>query len=255
MRKVFIALLLCPAAALQPGCARKGAPTNANAPAAAQSAPTPSLEGVAAELQSPKDAAGYFALGVELYKRDRDQEAVEAFKKAVELDPHAADAYRRLGLAYAATAQKKEAQQSFEKAAELFGKRVREDAKDAEALYNLADAYAKIGEYEKSADAYRRAVKLREPDAPGYYDMGLVYNKLAKYPEAVRAFEKAVELDPNDYQSREALDRAREDAGKQRERVEYEKKLLAKQKGQKSSNNSNNSNQPVANRNSNDSKP
>ena len=253
MRKLFVALLLCLLAASLSACAHKGTVANANSPGAAQTAATPSLEGVAAELQNPKDAAGFFALGVELYKRDRDHEAVEAFKKSVELDPDNAEGYRRLGLAYAATAQKKEAQDSFEKAVELFARKVREDAKDADALYHLADAYTKVGEYEKAADAYRRAAKLREPDGSGYYDIGLVYNKLAKYQEAVRAFQKAVDLDPNDYQSQEALDRAREDAGKQRARVDYEKKLLAKQRSQ----NQNNANTPDqrGNKTSNDSTP
>jgi tetratricopeptide (TPR) repeat protein len=115
---------------------------------------------------------------------------------------------------------------------------VREDAKDADALYGLADTHGKLGEYEKAADTYRRASRLREPDAPTYYDIGLVYNKLARYADAASAFQKAIDLDPNDYQSQEALDKAREDASKLRERIDYDKKLL-----QKHSQNQNGSNQ------------
>jgi tetratricopeptide (TPR) repeat protein len=240
MRKIIYALSLCLLALGLSGCQSKAANTNANSSTPSnQSAALKTTEGVPVELQNPQDAAGYFALGNLLYKNDRDGEAVEAYKKSVELDPNDADAYRGLALAYAATTQKKESQEAFEKAVGLYEKKVREDAKDADAIYRLADSYGQLGEYEKAADAYRRASRLKEPDAPTYYDIGLVYNRLARYKDAADAFSKAVELDPNDYQSQEALDKAREDASKLRERIDYDKKMIQKQRAQ----NQNGSNQ------------
>lgn len=238
MHKRIIILSMCLSATLLQGCTRKSERSANNDNASNQNAPSSQLTDVPAELRDPKDAAGFYALGVVLYKNDHDREAVEAFKKSVELDPQNADAQRQLGLAYAATGDRKSAGESYKKAVELYEKRVREDAKDADAYYNLADSYSKIGDYDKAAETYRRAIKLKEPDGATYYDIGLVYNKLARYDDAAKAFAKAVDLDANDYQSQEALDKAREDASKLRERIDYEKKLIGKQRGQ----NQNNSN-------------
>lgn len=244
------AFLLCACAlVLTAGCGRKPESRSPDTPATGKSAQQ-AQSSPAAQEQNPQDAAGYFARGVDLYKQDRDREALEAFRQAVVLDPEYAEAYYKLGLTYAVTGQKKEADEAYEKAVDLFEKKVKKDPKDADALYNLADAYAKTDDYQKSAEAYRRAARLREPDASTYYDIGIVYNKLAKYQEATDAFKKAVELDPNDYQAQEALDRAKEDANKLKERIEYQKKLLAKQSRNSNSEQSlTNANAPSANTN------
>lgn len=245
------ALLLSAATALaltQFACNRGGA-NQSNQPAAASATPAASQQPQpeAPPTQAQQDAAGLFAQGVENYRRNRDREAVEAFRKAVELDPEYAEAYHRLGMAHVALGERKEAEESFEKAVGLFEKKVKREPKDADALYRLADAYGRTGNYQKASEAYRRAEKLRDPDASTYYDMGLVYNKLAKYQDAAEAFEKAVELDPNDYRAQEAWDRAKENASKQKARIEHEKKMLERQTQR--GGNSNNANANGANQN------
>ncbi|HLL77211.1 MAG TPA: tetratricopeptide repeat protein [Pyrinomonadaceae bacterium] len=222
---------------------------NANQPASASATP-PAQQGQQpgqTTTQAAHDAAGFFAQGVEHFRRNRDREAVEAFRKAVELDPEYAEAYHRLGMAHAVLGEREEAEEAFEKAVDLFEKKLRREPKDADALYRLADAYGRTGDYQKASETYRRAEKLRDPDASTYYDMGLVYNKLAKYQEAAKAFEKAVELDPNDYRAQEAWDRAREDASKQKARIEHEKKLLERQQKRDGGDDDENKNGPKQN--------
>ena len=79
----------------QPAADAGGAQVSASAQpgAEATATPPPPQEG------APQDAAGFVALGTELYKKDRDEEAAEAFKQAVSLDPEDGEAHRRLGLA------------------------------------------------------------------------------------------------------------------------------------------------------------
>src|ERR687886_175202 len=55
------------------------------------------------------DARALFEHGMDAYRHDRDEEAVAAFKRAVELDPEFAEAFYRLGLAYNVTRQGEEA--------------------------------------------------------------------------------------------------------------------------------------------------
>ena len=203
--------------------------------------------------QPPQDAPGYVALGIELYKQNRDGEAAEAFKQATTLDPAFAEAYLRLGLAYRALDQREEAEKAYEQAAKAYEKLLDREPKNAEAYLSLGEAYSKIGEHQKAIEAYRRGVRLKEPDAGVYYDIGLTYNKLARYGEAVTAFKKALEFDPDDYRAQEALERAQADDRRQKARIEEEKRKLQQtvkaSVKSKTANSANNKNLPPANSN------
>ena len=240
-------------AAAQFGCNHANSNQSNQSNQAAAASPTPDAPppSEAATVQEQQDAAGLLAQGIELYRRNRDREAVETFRKAAELDPEYAEAYHRLGMAHVALGERKEAQEAFERAIKFYEKRLKREPKDVDALYRVADSYGRTGDYQKASESYRRAEKLRDPDASTYYDMGLVYNKLAKYEDAAKAFGKAVELDPNDYRAQEAWDRAKENASKQKARIEHEKKLLERKGGAGGNKNANrnNSNQNNSNQN------
>jgi tetratricopeptide (TPR) repeat protein len=229
-----------PAAAMRPCACERRAVRDANAPSPSSSQP-------------PQDAPGYVALGIELYKQNRDGEAAEAFKQATTLDPKLAEAYLRLGLTYRALDQREEAEKAYEQAAKAYEKLLDREPKNAEAHLSLGEAYSKIGEYQKAIEAYRRGVRLKEPDAGVYYDIGLTYNKLARYGEAVTAFKKALEFDPDDYRAQEALERAQADDRRQKARIEEEKRKLQQtvkaSVKSKTANSANNKNLPPANSN------
>jgi tetratricopeptide (TPR) repeat protein len=204
------------------------------------------------ELPQPAtaDAQGYYALGIDLYKQNRDEQAAEAFRQATTLDPDFAMGFMKLALAYRALGKKEEATKAYEQAVKGFEKLLDDDPKNAEAQLNLGEAYSRLGDYQKSIEAYRRGVRLKEPDSTTYYDIGLTYNKLARYTEAVGAFKKSIELDPDDYRAQEALERAESDARRQRARIEEEKKKLervVKATGNSNANNSNNANARTTN--------
>ena len=220
--------------------------TASAAPSETPNAPSPSSS-------PPQDAPGYVALGIELYKQNRDGEAVEAFKQATTLDPKLAEAYLRLGLTYRALGQREEAEKAYEQAAKAYEKLLDREPKNAEAHLSLGEAYSKIGEYQKAIEAYRRGIRLKEPDAGVYYDIGLTYNKLARYGEAVTSFKKALESDPDDYRAQEALERAQADDRRQKARIEEEKRKLQQtvkaSVKSKNANSANNKNLPPANSN------
>src|SRR5687767_8460259 len=103
--RVTLAALLV-SAPLLAGCNRKADDPNANAAA------TPG--GAAGQIVAPTDdARALYERGLAAYKDDRDQEAVENFKRAVELSPDFAEAHYRLGLAHNALKQSEEAEKAF----------------------------------------------------------------------------------------------------------------------------------------------
>jgi tetratricopeptide (TPR) repeat protein len=251
MKNPFIATLLFFLALSQLACSKQqnsvananvsGDSTAAAPVATAVNGNAPS--GVQIPQPATEDAQGYYTLGVELYKQNRDEQAAEAFRQAIALDPDFAAAFMKLALAYRALGKKEEATKAYEQAAKGYEKLLDDDPKNAEAQLNLGEAYSRLGDYQKSIEAYRRGVRLKEPDSTTYYDIGLTYNKLARYTEAVGAFKKSIELNPDDYRAQEALERAESDARRQRARIEEEKKKLERVlKATGSLNNSNNAN-------------
>ncbi len=74
----------------------------------------------------------YYNLGVTLINRNQANEAIEPFKKAIELDPKYANAYYQLGLTLIGTNQMAEAQTYLTKFLELVP--TGQDADTAKAL-------------------------------------------------------------------------------------------------------------------------
>src|SRR5437868_4767112 len=95
--------------------------------------------------------------GKELYKNDQDEQAVKVFKQAAALDQSNPEAHLRLGMAYAALEQKVDADESYKKAIDLYKKKIQTDSGDAEAFFNLAEAYSFMHLHEESAHSHRHA--------------------------------------------------------------------------------------------------
>ena len=216
MRLFKSALLsLCLACALA-GCKSQN-PESANA---ASNVNTSSVGSAPTQAQS--EGQKYLAEGNELYKNDRDEQAIEAYKKAISVDPGNGEAYFRLGLAYAATGKRDEAEESFRKSVEVYEKYLRTNQKDAQAYYVMGQALVRIGNYQQdrakapksyqdAVAALKKAVALEPENGDMYYELGEAHNNLFQYQEAVKAFEKATELDPSNYRASDALKQAKED--------------------------------------------
>ncbi|MGH9945285.1 MAG: tetratricopeptide repeat protein [Pyrinomonadaceae bacterium] len=235
-------------------CSRHGQ-TQPDAAASANPS-APSQDGASApakqEASGASDAAGYVTLGNDLYQKDRDEEALAAYQKALDFDPDYGEAHLRMGLTYNALGRREDSEKAYEAAVKAYEKMSRKDEKNPDVQLNLAEAYAKVGEYQKAIEAFRRANRLKDPDSYVHYEMGMTYNRLARYQEAVKSFQQALELDPNDFRSQEALDRAKQDHQRQKARVEAEKKKLERQlKGTNANANNANAGEQGNNTNSN----
>ena len=158
----------------------------------------------------PTQARVYLDQGKELYKKDEDQKAADAFQTATKLDPDFAEAYFRLGLAHDALGDKQEAEDAYKQAIEKYKKFIVANPKDAEAHYNIGQAYAGLHIHTEAVREYRLATKLSPDDGDIYFDLGSSLTKLAQYDEAAAAFQKCIELDPENYRAQDALEEARE---------------------------------------------
>ncbi|MBA2503078.1 MAG: tetratricopeptide repeat protein [Pyrinomonadaceae bacterium] len=207
---------------LQAGCSIEGKNTaqEAQPPTAASASPdgnnvepsgdaaTPTADN--SEGQPPtSDAESSFEKGMQAYRQDRNEEAVEAFQEAARLKPDYADAYLRLAYAHAALGQREESTKAFQQAAKAYERLTRSKLKDAGIYFNMGTAYAELGKWDDAVKAFKQAVKLQPDEGENHYELGVAHTKLAQYKEAVAELNEAVRLDPNNFRAGEALERAK----------------------------------------------
>ncbi len=186
-----------------------------------------SSDGVAGE---PSEARGYLDKGKELYRNDEDEKAVEAFQKALKLDPDLAEAYFRLGLAYEALNKAEEAEVAYKKGVESYKQYLVDNPDDAEAHYNLGQTYAGLHLYSEAVREYKQATRLKDDDSDIYCDLGMALTRLAQYDEAAGAFSKSLEIDPNNYRAQDGLQEAQEGVKRIQAARKHQEDLLKKQK-------------------------
>ncbi|MBE7517432.1 MAG: tetratricopeptide repeat protein [Chloracidobacterium sp.] len=188
-----------------------------------------------ADITDPNAA---LAEGDRLFDTNETEQAIEAYKRAVELNPDLADAYFKLGVAYgllekqalrSGTSEvvpgemkgnklvKTESDKMFEKAAAAYKKLVAASPDDAAAYFNLGRAYNKLNKDEEAEDALEKAVKLNPEDTEYQTELGAIRIKLAKYHQAIGPLKKALELDAENVEAEELL----EDAEAGARRIDY----------------------------------
>jgi tetratricopeptide (TPR) repeat protein len=130
-------------------------------------------------------------LGKAFYENPTTQsQAVDEFKKALDLAPNSARERVNYGLALLRAARTKEGIAELEKAQ-------KQDPKIPHAWFNLGIAYKKDSDYDKAIAQFEGMVRL-EPDEPkSHYNLAVLYKLNGKGPEALKEFEISSRLDPN----------------------------------------------------------
>jgi len=225
---LLVSLIVIVFIALGQGACKRKQPVNVNTSAA--------VEGGHTAEQNQTQARALLEEGKELYRTDQDEKAVVAFAEAIKLDPELAEAHFRLGLAFDAVGKEQEAEAAYKKAIEVYKKHLDDESKDAEAHYNMGQAYAGLHLYTEAVKQYRQATKLKDDDADIFYDLGTALTKLAQYDEAVAVFSKSLEIDPENYRAEDGLEEAREGVQRIKAGKKHQEDLLKKQQKEENKN-------------------
>ncbi|UCG33919.1 MAG: tetratricopeptide repeat protein, partial [Phycisphaerales bacterium] len=146
----------------------------------------------------PDDAQGQYDAGVLLMELGRYDEAVAHFRAAAEADPGFVMAYNRWGVALGMQGRFAEAVDCFERALQI-----RPDHFDS---YNdLGFALASAGRLEEAEQAYVRATVLSPKSEQATASLYWVYVARGKYGAAVQLLRRAVEEIPNSVALEESL--------------------------------------------------
>ncbi len=135
------------------------------------------------------DAEDYYTFGIKAIKEGNFTLAVQAWEKAIEINPTMVKVYNYLGRAYYTQGMIEGAINAYKKAAEL-------DPANPKSYINLGIAYRYDEEYELAIEELNKAIELNPLSALAYDEIGMALIKLEKNDEAIAAFKNAAALDP-----------------------------------------------------------
>ena len=116
-------------------------------------------------------------------------EAIDAYDRALSIDPRKLDALLNCGTLYYEDG-------NLKKAAEYFRRALEVDPENVLAHFNLGSVLEETGRPEAAREHLRQAVRL-QPDYPdAHYNLAFICDKLGAYAEAQRHWHAYIALDP-----------------------------------------------------------
>jgi tetratricopeptide (TPR) repeat protein len=161
-------------------------------------------------------ATSWHGLGESFFQLKRHNEAISAYKKAIELAPKYVSPWLGLGRVYYHLNQYEEAIQAYQKAIEL-------KPKDASIWDDLGDAYRDLELHDDAIQAYQKAIELDLEFASPWGGLGNLYSIQQDTQKAFIAYKKAVELSPEKGSYRASLIGSLRKLGRETEALEQEK--------------------------------
>jgi tetratricopeptide (TPR) repeat protein len=154
------------------------------------------ITGPFVRTQSPTGSTGdqlwhHRNLGKAFYENPTtQQQAVDEFKKALDLAPTSTREQLNYGLALLRAAKTADAIAVLQKVQQ-------QDPAIPHTWFNLGIAYKKDSQYEKAIAQFEQMVKLAPNEPISHYNLGYLYKLNDKPAEALKEFERAAQLDPN----------------------------------------------------------
>jgi tetratricopeptide (TPR) repeat protein len=134
----------------------------------------------------------------ELHRNGTPEEMLDAYNKAIEIDPQNFQAWLGKGIAESTLGYHGEASSSFEKALDLCDEAIEADSEDADAWYFRAEILFRMGRTDEAIEAYDRVIEIRPGDYLTMERKAEYFLALGRYDEALETFEGAIELQPAD---------------------------------------------------------
>jgi tetratricopeptide (TPR) repeat protein len=150
----------------------------------------PAKDPAAEERERRATAERWFQRGLELEQTGSPIETVmEAYQKAIELDPNSAGALVNLGTIHFNGRDYPRAKTFYEKALEV-------DPEYALAHFDLANLYDERGDRPKAVEHYQAALRIAPNYADAHYNLALLFQGSNQTMRAVQHWSSYLKLDP-----------------------------------------------------------
>jgi tetratricopeptide (TPR) repeat protein len=140
-------------------------------------------------MRAAETAVEFFARGVALEEDPGTQaEAIDSYKKCVELDPTHAAAYINLGTLFYNRHDYPQAERYYRKAIEV-------DPRYALAYFDLGNVLDETGRVQEAIQTYKMAIQLAPTYADAHYNLALAYEKTREPRRALKHWQAYIKLD------------------------------------------------------------
>jgi Flp pilus assembly protein TadD len=143
----------------------------------------------ACQVDFNQTAACWYYQGLAYGSIGQYDQAAEAFKRSLTIDPGKLQSYMNLGLSYANLGK-------FQEAAEMFTRALKVKPDQPQALAMLGVVHAKMGRYAEAVDDLKRSSTLEPRDPGTFYHLARTYGKMDRKQEAMEAVKEAIRLEP-----------------------------------------------------------
>jgi len=135
------------------------------------------------------EALNYYFKGILARDAQRNDEAMEFFKKAIELNPNLEGPHLELGSIYYI-------KRLYDLEIKEYQEVLKINPKNTDALFFLAEAYETKGLYDIAIKEYEKIISIDPEDAEAYYNLGLAYLTEGRKSKALEIYPKLKALDP-----------------------------------------------------------
>jgi len=167
----------------------------------------------------PDFADGHCALGMGLARKGALDEAVTAYRESLRLDPNHAKAHYNLGNALSRQGRIDESIRSFRES-------LRIQPRFADAHCNLGNALLAQGRLDEAILEYREAIRIKPGLANAHKNLGDAFRRLDRMDGAVAAFQEAIRIQPDYANAHANLAAAYFDRGEYEEAAKHAREAL-----------------------------
>jgi superkiller protein 3 len=118
------------------------------------------------------------------------EDAVEAYRKAIAVEPETAVYHSNLGGAYRERGDLYKAKKAFKKAIGL-------EPNNVSYLNRLGRLFYQMGDYENAIDCHTKAIEINQKVPVSFANLGLAFRDVGKRKEAIKAYRAAITIEPD----------------------------------------------------------
>ncbi|HTQ39055.1 MAG TPA: tetratricopeptide repeat protein, partial [Pirellulales bacterium] len=138
----------------------------------------------------PDDSVAFNNWGLELVNVDRVPEAIECYRRALQLDGQHVEVRANLGTALMKMGRIQDAIDQYQQALQFKPDFI-------EARCNLGIALGKIGKNQAAIEQLQIAQRIDSDNATVHFNLGIGLGQADRLPEAIEQFQEALRLDPD----------------------------------------------------------
>jgi len=139
---------------------------------------------------NPKDTSYFYAvLGELLRKLDRDDEAIEIYRKGIKINKSDDDLYLHLGVLLKSSGVYSEAEETYREGIKI-------NPRNKDLYKNLVELLSGNKQYEEAVEVYREGIRINPSDVDFYSDLAGLFYILRDFKGATRVYREGMKNNP-----------------------------------------------------------